>query len=373
MKTILHICKYYSPDEGGIETVAKYLAEGLAEFQNIVVCFSTDGRSHVDNINGISVHRFAPAFKAFSQDVVFSFYWKLKKLIRECRPNVINIHCPNPFVYPFVVALAPQGCKISLLWHADILSKGVVYNLIKPFETHALKRADRIIVTSPNYIHPSSPIYAYKEKAEVLPNAVITANLDAHVGDEQRIKEIKAKYDNKPIVMFVGRHVPYKGIDLLIEAEKYIKCDCQILIMGRGPQTDYLMNLSKSNRIHFLGKVSNEELRCSLYAADVFAFPSVTKAEAFGVALAEGMYCGCAPVTFTLDGSGVNWVSIKNETGEEVPLRDTLAFANAIDRLLSDKELLAKYKENSKRRVRTFFTDKKSVEIAQKIFNNLLS
>lgn len=44
MKKILHICKYYSPDEGGIETVAKYLAEGLVGFQNTIVCFSTDGK-----------------------------------------------------------------------------------------------------------------------------------------------------------------------------------------------------------------------------------------------------------------------------------------------------------------------------------------
>ena len=64
---ILHVCKYYSPDEGGIETVAKYLVEGLKEFENVVVCFSTDGRSHIDIVNGIEVHRIAPLFKALAK------------------------------------------------------------------------------------------------------------------------------------------------------------------------------------------------------------------------------------------------------------------------------------------------------------------
>ena len=37
-KTILQIAKYYHPVEGGIETVTKYMAEGLTSFKNIVVC-----------------------------------------------------------------------------------------------------------------------------------------------------------------------------------------------------------------------------------------------------------------------------------------------------------------------------------------------
>lgn len=371
-KNILHVCKYYAPDEGGIETVAKYLVEGLTDFNNVVVCFSTDGRSHTDVVDGITVHRFAPAFKAFSQDVVFSYYWKLRRVIREFRPDIINIHCPNPFAYPFVMALAPKGCKISLLWHADILSKGLAYDVIKPFETRALRRADLIIATSPLYIHPSSPIYAFREKTEILPNGVITANFELREGDQERIAEIRKRYAGKPLVLFVGRHVPYKGIDMLIEAEQFVKSDCQILITGRGPLTESLKEKAVSSRIHFLGKVSDDELRCSLHAADIFAFPSVTKAEAFGVALAEGMYCSCAPVTFTLEGSGVNWVSVKDQTGLEVPLRDVEAYAAAIDRLLSDRQLLQTCQQRSRERVLEMFTDRKSVESAVRIFKNLL-
>lgn len=371
-QTILHISKYYAPDEGGIETVAKYLAEGLTDFHNVVVCFSTDGRSCTDVVNGITVHRFAPAFKAFSQDVVLSYYWKLRKVIRECCPDVINVHCPNPFVYPFVMALAPKGCKIALLWHADILSKGLAYSVIKPFETRALRRADLIIATSPNYIHPSSPIYAFREKTKVLPNGIITKSLDLRENDPTRIAQIKEQYQQKPIVLFVGRHVPYKGINLLIEAEQQVKSDCVFLIAGKGPETERLKAQAKSDRIKFLGKVSDDDLRCHLHAADVFAFPSNTKAEAFGVALAEAMYCGCAPVTFTLEGSGVNWLSVKGLTGEEVALGDAHQFAEALDRLLSDNALRTRYAEQARKRVCEKFTEKTAVGLAKNDFLTLL-
>lgn len=55
----------------------------------------------------------------------------------------------------------------------------------------------------------------------------------------------------------------------------------------------------------------------------MFAFPSVTKNEAFGVALAEAMYCYTPAVTFTIEGSGVNWVNLNGITGIEVSQRGT--------------------------------------------------
>jgi len=370
--TILHVAKYYYPVEGGIETVTKYLVEGLTDYENIVICFSTDGSTHKDEINGVTVYRVAPSFRLASQDVAFSYYRELKKVIKAHQPEVINIHCPNPYVYPFVVKLAPKNCKIVMLWHSDILTKGWLYKAIKPFETKALKRTDLIIATSPNYVHESSPIFRYKDKVRIVPNGVITADLELRDGDAQRIGNIKKTYDGKKIILFVGRHIPYKGIDCLIEAEKYIKSDCVILIAGRGPQTDRLKAMATSDRIVFLGKVSNEELRCLYHAADIFGFASVTKQEAFGVALAEAMYCRCVPVTFTLVGSGVNWVSVNGVTGEQVALRDVKAYAAAVDKILGDEELAKKYAEAAHQRVEDLFTDEKSVAAADAVFKELI-
>ena len=369
--TILHISKYYYPDFGGIETLAKSMAEGMTEYHNVVVCFATNGEDSTDEVEGITVHRIKVNFSMMSQDVAFGYYSTLKRLMTMYKPSYVHVHCPNPYVYPLVLKVIHPETKLILHWHSDILAKGIVYKLIKPFEKAILKRADLIVATSPNYIHPSSPIYPFKEKTDVVQNGMITADFDKREGDDEKIAAIKAKYGNKKLLLFIGRHIPYKGIDWLIDIEKMVKSDCQFIIAGQGPMTQHLKEKATSPRITFTGRLSTDELRCYTHAADIFTFTSNTKAEAFGIALAEAMYCRCVPVVFHLEGSGVNWVSQKGVTGEEVPLGDLQAYANAIDSLLSNPDKMQQYAEASHQRVVDMFTDEKAVCQMKKIYHQL--
>lgn len=368
-ETILHISKYYYPDFGGIETIAKSMVDGLKDFRNVVVCFSTKGEDCVENINGVEVYRVKVNFSLLHQDVSYGYLATLKRLMREYTPQYVHVHCPNPFVYPIVLKTILPATKLVLHWHADILSKGIVYRFVKPFESRILRRADFIIATSPNYIHQSSPIYQFKDKIGVVPNGIITADFDQKDSDEERIKAIKEEYGQRPLILFVGRHIAYKGIDLLIEAEKYIQTDCRIIIAGTGPLTESLKRQTSSPRIVFTGRLNADELRCYAWASKVFAFPSNTKAEAFGVALAEAMYCYCVPVVFHLEGSGVNWVSVKDVTGLEVSLGQPKAFAEAINNILTNEALHHRFAEASHQRVCDMFTD----EIAVRKINEIYS
>jgi rhamnosyl/mannosyltransferase len=370
-KTILHVSKYYYPYLGGIETLARSLAEGMVNYHNVVVCFATDGKDQVDEINGVTVYRVKVQFSLLSQDVAFGYYEKLKHLMAEFEPEYVHVHCPNPFVYPLVAKIMRTETKLVLHWHSDILSKGIFYQLVKPFESHILSKATRIIATSPNYIHPSSPICAYKEKISVVQNGMVPSDFDLKEGEEQKIANIKAKYDNKPLVLFVGRHIHYKGIDWLIDIAQMVKGDCKFIIAGQGPLTEKLKSKNISSKVEFTGKLPADELRCYAHAADIFAFTSNTKAEAFGIALAEAMYCGCVPVVFHLEGSGVNWVSIKDETGLEVPLGNLQAYAEAIDRLLSEGELRAKLSVAARQRASSLFTESKAVELMESVYQEL--
>jgi rhamnosyl/mannosyltransferase len=100
-----------------------------------------------------------------------------------------------------------------------------------------------------------------------------------------------------------------------------------------------------------LGRIDDETLAACLTACDIFAFPSVTKNEAFGIALAEGMYFGKPAVTFTIKGSGVNYVSLDGVTGTECPNADPEAYAEALKKLAYDEELRDRYGAAARQRV----------------------
>ena len=136
--TILHISKYYYPDLGGIETVAKYLAEGMTAYRNIVLCFATDGKYSEEDQGGVKVYRVPVNFSFMSQDVAFSYRKVLRKLLRQERPAAVHVHCPNPYVYPLVCSCVGKKTKVVLHWHSDILAKGLMYHIVKPFETAVL-------------------------------------------------------------------------------------------------------------------------------------------------------------------------------------------------------------------------------------------
>ena len=90
---------------------------------------------------------------------------------------------------------------------------------------------------------------------------------------------------------------------------------------------------------------------------DIFCFPSITKNEAFGLALAEGMYYGKPAVTFTIPGSGVNYVCLNGENGIEVPNEDVEAYAEALRKLADNPDLRNIYGKNAKMRIINNFLD----------------
>lgn len=371
-RKILQIPNYYAPHIGGIEQTCQYLSEGLSGEYNVhVVCFSEDKNDKAEKLNHVKIYKAGVNLFVARQSLSWSYYKILKKQIQEWKPDIIHFHAPNPFVALLLLLTIPKDVKLYLQWHFDITRQKKIYPFIKPLETQLIKRADLITTTSPNNRLKSKPLHSYLNKVEVLQSAINTSDLDLKDGEDEMVKSIKGKYGNKPIVFFIGRHVAHKGILELIKAESLIKNDCEIIIAGKGPLTEEAKSLCKSKRVHFVGRISDDEKRLFYHAADIYAFPSYTTAEGFGLTLAEAMYCKAVPVTYTIDGSGVNWVSLKNETGLEVNNQDYEAFAGAIDKLLSESNLRDKLAENAHNRVVDYFTIEKEVELLKEQYKKL--
>lgn len=373
---ILHISKYYFPYMGGVENICKYLVERMPGHDTSVVCFNDDKENAVDDINGHRVYRAGAFVNIARQALSLSYKNGLKWAILAEKPDVIQFHWANPFPAILLRMVMPKNAKLVLHWHMDIIRQWYLYWAVRPWEKWLVKRADRIVVTSPQYRDGSKPLQKVKEKIRIVPNAIDEQVFCLRNGDEARIREIRALYGGRTIVFFMGRHTKYKGLPHLIEAERYMQSDCVIVIGGKGPLTNKLKSLAekrKAKRICFVGRLSDDDLRCYLYAADVFAFPSITKNEAFGVALAEAMYCKTPAVIFTIEGSGVNWVNLDGATGIEVPQKENqdLLYAQALDRLVTDTELRTKYAEAAHKRVAENFLIEHMVGAMEKVYEEL--
>ncbi len=366
---ILHISKYYYPYVGGVENVCKNIADNTVGHEVSVICFNEGHQNIVGEIDGITVYRVGALVTIARQAISLSYFTVLRKVIRRFKPDIIHFHWANPFPAAILLLIIPKSVKLIIHWHMDIIKQRKIYQFIKPIETCLLKRANLVVVTSPQYQEGSIPLQPFRDKVRMVPNGINESLLK--LPSQKKIDAIKKKYKGKKIVFFVGRHILYKGLEFLIEAEKHTKADCVFVIAGDGPLTQQLMELCHSNRAFFVGRLSDEMLNRYYYASSVFAFPSITKNEAFGMALAEAMYCYTPAVTFTIPGSGVNLVNKNGVTGIEVPNGDVKAFAEAIDKLLTDNELSTNYAKAAHQRVADHFTVAKMMEEMEKCYQEL--
>lgn len=373
MKKILQISNYYAPHIGGIEKVCQFLSEGIKEEYEVkVICFSEDKSTKIQIINGIEITKVGVNCTIARQSLSVSYYSYLKRIINRWNPDIIHFHYPNPFVTALLLPLIKKDTKLYVHWHLDITRQKKIYPFIKPLETKLLKRADFIVTTSPNYRNASVPLNPFKNKTAILANAIDPTTLDLQEGDISLVNKIKERAKGKKIIFFIGRHVWHKGIQDLIEAEKKINSECYFYIGGVGPLTQTLKASCHSDRFEFVGELTEQEKRCYYHAADIFAFPSLTKAEGFGLTLAEAMYCKAVPVTYTIKGSGVNWVSINGLTGIEVANHDIDAFAKAIDDLLQNDVKRKSYAEAAHQRVMDKFIVSQEVKTLKEQYKDLL-
>ena len=365
---ILQISTYYPPNFGGIEMVAyDFSCILLKQGHEVkVLCFNHGDKNKIDTYEGVEVFRIGYKYKFASQAISLKYFFALKKIIREYCPDVIHIHLPNPLIATYLLLSKPK-CKITIHWHSDIIKQKRLKHIYEPFEKAILKRADKICTTSQIYAEKSESLQKYLNKVYVIPNIVETDFLDQITSDNKnRIKEIRQNYEGKKIVFSIGVHRAYKGLKYLIEAAKYLTNDYVVVIAGNGPLTDELKKQSfdlKLKNVFFIGRISDEEKKCFLWASDIYAFPSISKNEAFGIALAEGLYCGLPAVTFTIEGSGVNWVNRDYVTGIEVHDLDAQKYASAL--MSVSKDIFGK---NARKWVEENFTEKAIIKNVKSFF-----
>ncbi len=191
--------------------------------------------------------------------------------------------------------------------------------------------------------------------SEVVYNKIDTTRFHGEL-EGSRLRD-KYELGSSPIILFVGRLSPPKGVHLLIEAFSLIKQqipDAKLIIVGEHTLPYYLKRLRKmvNPSVIFAGYVTDEEIPYYYAACDVYA--TGTMCEGFNLPLVEAQACGKPVVAFNI---GPHPEVVKDgETGFLVPPRDVGALAEAVIRLIKNDKLRQEIGKNASKWVKGKFS-----------------
>lgn len=348
----------YAPQVGGYENQIKQLAEHLSkQFEVQVVTFNLTNSPAEQTINNVQVHRVKPQLVFFR--VPFSTSY-LKKL-GEMDYDLLHAHGFVPVVSDLSLAYAKSKKKTTVYTHhfdgnvqdtKALNSLAETYN--KTVARTSLGFADAIVATTKSYAETSPALKPHLRRLHVIPCFVDCDQFKPQPPEQVNKQRQQLGLNDKKTVLFVGRIVPYKGLEYLIEAVERAKREqgeeLNLLFVGGEEgknitnKSDYYKQIlqlaeksSVRKNIRFLGKVENNQLASYYSLADAVALPSIMRGEAFGSVLLESLACGTPVVASSIPG--VKDVLKSNDSvGSYVPPKDSAALSKALVKIANLKK-----------------------------------
>ena len=330
------------------------LAEGTVQkgHEVTVLCSNDTWEYKEEMMSGVRVVRLPRYSIAFSQPLTMSFFWKAKKWMSWA--DIVQVHTPNPLAE---LSFLLQGTdkKVIVNYHCDVVRQKNLIKVYKPVAQKVLERADKIVVSTPNHLTFSKPLHEYENKTEVIPFGVRAKHAKKTMEITNHMKSIKDELGD--YFLFVGRFVPYKGVDVLLRAMKSV--DKKLALIGTGPRWEAWHQLAKdlgvSEKVKFLGLVDDDsEFAAYLHGSQSLVLPSINESEAFGIVLIEAMSCSVPVITTNLK-SGVPWVNDAGVTGLQVEPNDYESLAKAMNKMGNDHEMRSEMSAAARQRFEKMF------------------
>ncbi len=357
MLRVLCFGRFFDDIPGGMQTHVDHLfraMQGHIDYVHLVP--SRDSKAFEGKLHGYPLIR-TPSWNvdgslALSPGLIA----KARQLHREKPFDLVHLHMPDPMSHIASWAV-PAHVPRVMTWHADIIRQKALLTFYRPFQTAALRNAGAIIAATPAHIKSSSELTAphLQNKLHVVPFGFDLAH---YAQPQANTATLRRRYPGK-IVFALGRHVHYKGFDVLIKAMAQLPADTQLVIGGEGPlgsEWKALAALSPAAaRIHFTGMISDADLPSYFQACDVFCLPAVNQAEAFGIVQVEAMACA-KPVVSTKLNNGVDFVNQDGVSGYTVTPSSVDELAQALQRLLADEALRTRLGQQALQRAQSEFS-----------------
>ena len=280
---------------------------------------------------------------------------RLRKLLKREHFDIIHVHWPFPLavfgLFARRWARAPvvnEFYGVELRW---VLNKMPVF---KPFVRWILKSSDLVVAISS---HTKSEIERIASvRTEIVP-------FGSPVQSKPELKADEKDPGRTRRVLFVGRLVERKGVEYLVRAVKELDLPfpVELDIVGSGPEQENLRNLVQqldlTGRVNLAGRVSKVELKEYYASCDCFVLPAIIDSrgdtEGLGVVLIEALSYHKPVVASAL--GGIVDILHHEETGLAVPEKDPKALAEAISRLLTDRDLARRLAEEGFKFVQRYF------------------
>ncbi|MEM7333418.1 MAG: glycosyltransferase [Chloroflexota bacterium] len=360
---ILHVYKDYWPIVGGIENHIKTLAEAQVQAGHDVTVLVTNPAKHprIENINGVQVIRASRLATVASTPLSLTFPLHL---LRQ-RPDMTHLHFPYP-LGELSQWLFGNGRSYVITYHSDVVKQQQILRFYNPLLRRVLKNANQIIPTSHQYVASSPYLNPLADQCTVVPLSV-----DAQ--PYMKAEPLFAK-NGRLRLLFVGQHRYYKGVDDLIKAMPQI--DAELLIGGDGPMRssweETAVSLQVSDKVNFVGRVSDEALPKLFASADIFVLPANARSEAFGKVLLEAMATGIPCIT-TEVGTGTSFVVEDEVTGWVVHPKNPDGLATAVNTLLNNPEMRVAMGRAGQQRALTDFSVEQMVTAVDRVYRQVLT
>lgn len=366
------INKFYPPKIGGIEYHVRVLAQELVkqpEIENIDILVANEGAGRVEQYVDAKTHVLrVPSWLTLQSTPIAP---GLVDAIKNNDADIFHFHFPYPFG-DVAWLIARQHKPYCITYHSDIVRQKFLNKLYAPIMHRFFDKASAIITTSPQLAQNSPVLCRYKDKVKIVPLGIDPEPFEAQTAKEQG-RVLRRSFSDKPMVLFVGRLVYYKGVHTLIRAFKDI--DAELVLVGQGSLERELRSLVNElnidSKVHFIKSVSDELMPAYYNGCDICVLPSIAVTEAYGLVQLEAHASG-KPVISTDLPTGVPYVNQHGVTGLVVSPGDVDALASALEKLVKDDCLREKLGRQARERMLESFSSQVMAESITRIYREIV-
>lgn len=353
---VLHVPCIAPPEHGGIGRVAALEVKMLAE------------RGIDVSLASLTTHtgfRFGNAGRIYALD----------HLVRET--DIVHLHYPFFGTAEQLPALRHAGAfrRLVVTLHMDAAAAGIKGRIFEMYrramQSRILDAADLLIGSSRDYIQHSS-FAPYADRVVELPFGVDETMFAPGPAHAERY----GVPEGAPIILFVGgmdRAHAFKGVSYLLEALVNVPASHLVLVGEGALRAGYeaqAKRLGVAERCHFVGAMNDAGLAEAYRSASVLAFPSVSRAEAFGLVAVEAQASGVPVIASDLPG--VRTVIESGVTGFLVPPMNASALATALRDILSDEHRRQTMGKAARERVLARYTWKQHIDQLLALYQRLV-